>query len=297
MPDKQDREWRKLTFSQREGKAPLPEPLQAGKLTEKFKIRVWDIFAPSIGRGISGDGWSDSLEGTYWRKLTLSYHFNVLEMPHDKFKTNPFSVYNWIKSLIFKGEYHEILTLLEYMLRCQNIPKKLKNKINECMQFAPYLIDSSSHPVCIVPVTSEEMKETVKQSLDNINKSELIGAKSHLRKAAQELNNENYSNSMRESIHAVESMMRNITPEKQNSFASMLDWLANKKVIKHKSLKEAFKKLYNYTNDEKGIRHSLVDKEAADVGFDEAIFMYAACVAFVDYLVSKQRQLEGGGAG
>ena len=27
-------------------------------------------------------------------------------------------------------------------------------------------------------------------------------------------------------------------------------------------------------------------------GLDEAIFMYGACVSFVDYLVSKQRQLE-----
>ena len=165
------------------------------------------------------------------------------------------------------------------------------------MKLTPYLIDRSSKPICIIPTTSKEMKETVKQSLDNINKSELIGAKSHLRKAAQELNNENYSDTIRESIHAVESVVRKINPKKQNHFASALDLLEKKKMIKHRTLKDAFKKLYNYTSDEKGIRHSLIEEEAADVGFDEAIFMYAACVAFVDYLVNKQRQLEYGEAG
>ena len=138
------------------------------------------------------------------------------------------------------------------------------------------------------------MEKAVKQSLDNINKSKLIGAKSHLRKAAQELNNENYSDSMRESIHAVESSVGQINPDKPKEFGRKMDSLEKKGMIKHPALKKAFNILYGYTSNAEGIRHSLLGKEVADVGFDEAIFMYAACVAFVDYLVSKQRQLEDG---
>ena len=299
MTSKQEKEWNELTFSQREGKAPLPEALQLGKLTRKFKNNIWYVFESDMGKYTycSIDDWNQSLEENYWSNLIFSYQFDVLEISHMEIAANLEYSEHWLENLIFKKEYHEILNLIEYMFNFKGVDQSLLYEIEQCMKLTPYLIDRSSEPVRIIPTTSEEMKETVKQSLENINKSELIGAKSHLHKAAQELNNENYSGAIRESIHAVESVVRKINPKKQNHFASALDLLENKKMIKHRALKEAFKKLYDYTSDEKGIRHPLIEEEAADVGFNEAIFMYAACVAFVDYLVSKQRQLEDGETG
>jgi hypothetical protein len=49
---------------------------------------------------------------------------------------------------------------------------------------------------------------------------------------------------------------------------------------------EAFRKLYGYTSDEKGIRHSLLE-EAAKVHAEDARFMIVACSAFVNLLFVK----------
>ena len=51
-----------------------------------------------------------------------------------------------------------------------------------------------------------------------------------------------------------------------------------------------FSQRYGYTNDEQGIRHALLDRDAADVGLDEALFMFGACASFAAYLTQKHRQ-------
>ena len=51
-------------------------------------------------------------------------------------------------------------------------------------------------------------------------------------------------------------------------------------------LVEAFRKLYGYTSDEKGIRHSLLE-ETASVAEEDARFMIVACSAFLNLLIVK----------
>ena len=294
MPNEQDKEWRNLTFSQREGKAPLPEPLQAGKLTEKFRNQVWYIIDSAIKKCTSTYSYPEefSSDRTYMRDMFISYRINVFHEPHDEIGTTVANIRDWFRMIVLHGNSHEVLTALEHILRFPSIPEPLAEGIKECFEVAPYAINQSSEPVCIVPTTSKEMKEIVERSLANINQSELTGTKSHFRNAAQALNNNNFSDSVRESIHAVEAAARKIDPESSKSLNAALNSLEKNGLLRHPALKEGIKKLYGYTCDKEGIRHSLIDSEDPDVGFDEAIFMYGACVSFVDYLVSKQRQLE-----
>ena len=266
MPDEQSEEWRSLTFSQRAGKAPLPEALQAEKLTKKFRNYIWRV----IETGIRG------YDTTYFfiRRCYYSYQFSILEKPHDAIpEATPEIVTKWLRNIIIEAESHKALTLVEYCLRIENIPEKFAAKIEEQFKHAPYYIDRSSKPVCIIPTTSEEMEESTKRALANINNSELTGAKSHFRDSSQELNNENYADSVRESIHAVASAARQIDPNAAKDLGPALDSLERSGIIKHRALKEAFKKLYGYASDEPGIRHPLGENESADVGFDEAVFM------------------------
>ncbi len=290
------KEWRELTFSQRDGKVALPESLEVGVLTEIFRNRIWLSIERSISDSVEYGEFTDleiwmNKGGKIWNHFFFSYFVNVLNSPHDKaiFKY-PYEAREWLRPLILGKEPHEVLTMLEHLLRLPSTPKNLINEIEECFQYSLYLIDRSNEPVCIIPTTSEEMKENVKRSLENINKSELVGTKTHLGNAAQCLNNNSFSDSIRESIHAVESAAREIDPKSSRTLGPALNSLENHGMLKHPALKEAFTKLYGYTNDEKGIRHPLIGKDATDVGFDEAIFMYGACVSFVDYLVSKQRK-------
>lgn len=54
----------------------------------------------------------------------------------------------------------------------------------------------------------------------------------------------------------------------------------------HTALKDAFNKIYGYTSDSSGIRHSLTEKDNV-VSQEDAIFMLVTCSAFINYLKSK----------
>ena len=116
------------------------------------------------------------------------------------------------------------------------------------------------------------------------------GADTHLRQAAEHLNARRFADSVRESIHAVESVARMVDPKAERTLGPALDSLERAGVIQHKALKQAFSRLYGYTNDAQGIRHSLLDKDSPDVDLDEAMFMFGACASFAAYLASKHRK-------
>ena len=119
------------------------------------------------------------------------------------------------------------------------------------------------------------------------------GANTHLRQAVTHINARQFADSITDSIHAVESVARTIDP-KAKTLGPALDSLQRSDVLKHPALKEAFSKLYGYTNDEQGIRHAMLDKDSPDVDQDEAMFMFGACASFAAYLVNKHRKAQQG---
>ena len=62
------------------------------------------------------------------------------------------------------------------------------------------------------------------------------------------------------------------------------------KLLSHNALSESFQKLYGYTCDENGIRHSLLENGAANVGEEEALFMFGACAC--GYLCRKRGKMK-----
>lgn len=107
----------------------------------------------------------------------------------------------------------------------------------------------------------------------------------HINKALNFLsdrNNPDYENSIKESISAVEAMCNCIAGE-NTSLGSTLKHLEKNGVIIHPALKEAFDKLYGYTSDASGIRHSGQIGGSSST-FEEAEFMLVACSAFINYL-------------
>ena len=120
-------------------------------------------------------------------------------------------------------------------------------------------------------------------------------AAKHLRQAAEHIRSRKYADAIRESIHAVESVARSISPDANKTLGPALNSLEKAGLLKHPALKEAFSKLYGYTNDEPGIRHALDNKDTADVGVDEAVFMFGACASFAAYLSNKHQAMNNPG--
>ena len=138
----------------------------------------------------------------------------------------------------------------------------------------------------IVEITSKEettaIEDALQVSTDNI--------RMHLSKALElyaKRPEGDYSNSIKESISAVEAYCRDKTGE--STLGKALNHLENKGILFPKALKSAFEKLYEYTNQkETGIRHALMDQDGTYVpSGDEALFMLVSCSAFINYLRKK----------
>ena len=208
---------------------------------------------------------------------------------------------DYLESVLSNGKFHRVLDLLEIMVDEYEDSGEFATKIKILFDkhAAAYWLDTSQRPYWFVPCSSKEQGEATRRAIETIGDGGMDGAATHLRQAAEHINAGQYADSIADSIHAVESVARTIDPEPNKTLGPALDSLERVGVLKHQALREGFEKLYGYTNTEQGIRHALLDKGAADVGLDEAIFMFGACASFAAYLTQKHRQAgeqEAGGA-
>ena len=121
------------------------------------------------------------------------------------------------------------------------------------------------------------------EAIEEFRQSGLSGSEAHLRKAAELINKGEWPDSVRESIHAVESVARKLAPAASNTLEPALASLEKAGQL-HPALKKAFSRLYGYTNAEEGIRHPLIANSTSPVSQDEAVFMLGACASFTTYL-------------
>lgn len=134
----------------------------------------------------------------------------------------------------------------------------------------------------IVEITAEEEIVAIENALEN----SVDNIRIHLNKALDLYAKKpigDYGNSIKESISAVEAASRNITGENVLNFKK----LEEKDIIISPVLRQAFEKLYGYTNDKStGIRHALMEDTNTPQA-EEALFMLVSCSAFINYLNKK----------
>src|SRR5207244_52151 len=101
----------------------------------------------------------------------------------------------------------------------------------------------------IVPIGSEAEREAITRAFTDLAATEFHGARTHLRGAAAKLAEGHYADSIRESIHAVESVISVLEPKRD--FAKALARLDAKAKI-HGAMKAGFTSLYGFTSNEGG---------------------------------------------
>lgn len=141
-------------------------------------------------------------------------------------------------------------------------------------------------PPNIVPAVTREEGKAIIDSMASLRCAGLDGSEAHLRKASESINAGDWAASIRESISAVESVARQLDPKESGSLTKALASLEKRQPL-HSAFKGALVKLYSYTSDEQGVRHSLLNQSSANVGRDEAVFMLGACASFASYLWRK----------
>ncbi|WP_426615836.1 hypothetical protein [Bradyrhizobium sp. McL0616] len=128
-------------------------------------------------------------------------------------------------------------------------------RINAILIFcrSPYRVIA---PDVIAPVGSDEEAKVVGKGLSDLKTSGLAGGREHLEAAANELSAGHFADSVRESMHAVESVVRVLEPD--GDFSKALAKLEAKTNI-HGALKKGFVAIYGFSSDEQGIRHPLLE--------------------------------------
>ena len=295
MTERQPSSTHHLTFSQRNSYEPLPEPMALEQLSDDLRREIWNIIRKQL------------LENRKTFNITGRYYFptdfgrfveqlfgKLLKIPEDEISTGYEDVLAHFKNIILKGRFDQLLSLIELIVNNDSDNLRFARKIAELFDShaAAYWLEVIQKPYQFFPRSNTEQGNAVQQALKTVNDSDMTGASAHLREAAGSINTQRYPDAISNSILAVESVARIIDPEAKNTLAPALKSLEKAGVINHPVLKEAFIKLYGYTNDEEGIRHALLEKQSPDVGLDEAIFMFGACASFAAYLVNKHRQLK-----
>lgn len=225
--------------------------------------------------------------------IVLDYTVRVLHWSHDNIIHSPSIHREHLREIILQQNYDRVLTLVEFILCHIRCPQQLQKDLENAFKEVPlaYEIQTTDGLPTIVPRPSEESGAATQQAIETIEQSGPAGAKTHLHDAVKAINEQRYADAVRESIHAVESVARTIAPDASNTLGPALTSLEKAGVLNHGALKSAFSTLYGYTSDEKGIRHALLEEEAADVDLDDAVFMFGACASFAAYLVNRNEQL------
>jgi hypothetical protein len=278
-----------LSFEQAEGVEPLPEQLKLRELSPQLRARLWQVFFLSINENVN-PGHSAFLEPATifgdWQQIFYDKHVLRDDKMVDEFNNLYDVIIAQMKVLFSKGNYVQVLGLTQWVLRHPSCPYGLAAAVDRALEdsHAAYrVVDGDT----IAPIASEEELNGLKRAFADVAASEFGGARRHLRSAASELTAANWPASVRESIHAVESVARALD-SKSSTLAPALATL-EKSIRVHPALKAGFSNLYGYTSDEKGVRHALLEKGAPQVDQTDALYMLGACAAFVSYLISKAR--------
>jgi hypothetical protein len=184
-----------------------------------------------------------------------------------------------------EGSYATVFGFIQFVLRHPDCPRDLATQLGDVLQKAraPYrVLDSTT----IIPVACDEEARTLLRAFADLKQEQLHGALSHLRSAGSNLTAEDYAATIRDSIHAVQSVVYVIAGS--SDLERGLNKLGRAAPI-HGAFKQGLRSFYGYTSDERGIRHSLLDQKEAPVDEADAMFMLGACAAFVSYLINKAR--------
>lgn len=137
----------------------------------------------------------------------------------------------------------------------------------------------------VTPLTSEVEIKEIERALEVSDKYHPV--RDHINKALTQYSkrpNPDYANSIKESISSLEALARSVCNSPKATLGDL-----TKKLSIHPAFRMALNKLYGWTSNEKGIRHSETGERITyeKTGEAEARFMLVLASAFVNYVISK----------
>lgn len=274
------------SFSERHGYKEVRSLVQRESLDDDTRIEMWNLLAvlPGGFRKFYQDDTEHKILESLWVR-----HFKALrdEMPYDS------AVWNHIKAQTLTGPWNEVLDLLEALVKQWNRIETGRAAMKDAFLaglnnlFELQLVGYRLVGLEITPVDSSAEAEAITGALADADP--IAGARHALDRAVELLADRampDYPNSIKESISAVEAVVKKVT--RAGDLGTGLKRLEDAGLPIHSALKSAWLKMYGWTSDDDGIRHGSIEAAAADQAL--AKYMLVTCSAFVSYLVEEGRK-------
>lgn len=268
------------TFSQRKGYKPVRQVLQLEGMDDTLRISLWNILDALFWRQSDFLYASRPKVAKIWN-FSDSLWFIHFKQPIDQKPDSAHKIVEFIRNHFFTCQWYEVYDFLEFVVQYFK-NEDYTTALNIILQdeLAGYRIVSN----VVTDVTNEIEIELLETTLAD---NEFPAVKAHLQRALELLSNKeqpDYRNSIKESISAVESLVKEITGNPKATLGNALGHI-EKSGKMHPALKQALSSLYGYTSDENGIRHAML--EEPNISAAEAKFMLLSCTSFINYLKSK----------
>jgi hypothetical protein len=276
-----------MKFSDRIGITQVKNTIQLNSMDTDLRNGLWNCLKI---------GFINKMDSTTYDYVRLSplrgfingLWFSYYKEPIDNIPSQISKVKEFIKQRFFQYEWYEVYNFIEFVIEntSESISAGLIDSINMILkrELSGYRLVSNE----FTPITDEEQMSEIQKAIDNSeSSSELKGVNIHLKAALHKLSdkaNPDYRNSIKESISAIESLSQTISGDKKAELGKALK-LIKDKVGLHSALEQGFIKIYGYTSDGDGIRHSLSEESTLDL--EDAIYMLISCSAFINYLITK----------
>ncbi len=268
-----------MSFSIRQGYKTTISQLQTDGISTTLLNSIWNVLDVNIWQKPPYSTFM--LRGIDFVKFYQALWFDHFKLPIDQIPDRISQTSLYIRNHFFKCEWYEVYDFVEFVLNYFKDEEANKNmNIILEREFSGYRYVGNF----ITPLTSEE---EIKAVNDAIISDDFPGVKVHLQTALALFSNRqspDYRNSIKESMSAVESILRVIAENANAKLKDVLKQLSKDNKI-HPALESAFINLYGYTSDAEGIRHSLLDE--SNLNPEDARFFLVSCSAFVNYLKAK----------
>lgn len=276
-----------MLFSERMGFTPPREALQLDSMDDALRNGLWNVLSDCCWSRHVADmdahTWVGQSLGPLFQQLWRHFFKARIDTLADSWAA-PFRM---IEFEFFEFDWFRVYDFLEFVV--DNDPElDAKAFMTECNcvlehEMSAYRFVGGK----IAELTSEEEIAEIEEALQV--PDTYAPVREHLGTALELMSDRevpDYSNSMKESISAVEALCQIIVGDPNATLGDALKKLEHRYQL-HGALKSAFNSLYGYTSDAHGIRHARGLDDSHDLQFEDAKFMLVACSAFVNYMIAK----------
>jgi hypothetical protein len=273
-----------MRFSERNGYKPIKTVIQHEYMDNDLRGRLWSLLYSYM---------EEYIENGYARlsndiNLPFLHFIRIIWDKYFKFPIDSIDLYvddvvKRLRDIFFNSEWYLPYDFIElFMEYFPSLPyKEFSEKCNRILEE-----EASGYRLVnkiITPITNQEEITEIEYAINN----KYTPVQEHISTALafySDRNNPDYRNSIKESISAVESLVKTATESENGTLGELIKRLKDKFSL-HPALCDAFSKLYGYTNDADGIRHALLEIE--NIKNEDAKFFLVICSAFINYTQAK----------